>query len=141
MAQNNDGWVYLIEDVTADAVKIGRAKDPQARLANMRTGTINDLHLRHAIRCDMGAERVIHERFKDRRIRGEWFRDDEGLIAEMIYDDREFRTLVGREDGEPLTRGEVAFIAGTVGQCWTDEPRLEMQRKHLGSVVIPAPAS
>lgn len=141
IASKNDGYIYLIEDPDELTVKIGRAKDPYARLASLQTGRISEITLIATFRADMSGESILHDRFADRRIRREWFNDDDGRISDLIYDDREFRAKLGLSFDMPLMRNEISFIAETAGKSWVDDFGLSMQRKHLGSVVIVDPAS
>ena len=55
-------------------VKIGTAKDPDARLKTLQTGNPEPLAGIAAWRALPYEERALHERFAEHRIRGEWFR-------------------------------------------------------------------
>lgn len=131
-------WVYLIEDMAADAIKIGRSSNPRARLTSLQTGTLNKLNLVYSTRCDPGCEQVIHERFAGLRISGEWFRDD-WTIMELPDDAHDYRSHRGMEPEDPLTERDMAFLMATVGRTWTDAEGLALQRKHLGKVYIRDP--
>jgi hypothetical protein len=73
-------FVYFIKTQARPAmVKIGKAKDPTERLADMQTGCPYDLVLIGVIKCrsDMharGVEQRFHHLFRFSRVRGEWFR-------------------------------------------------------------------
>lgn len=62
---------YLIEAEGLPLVKIGRAKNPEARLLHLQTGQPATLSL--AWVCDGNFERALHNKFADYRVRGEWF--------------------------------------------------------------------
>ncbi|MBN1567923.1 MAG: GIY-YIG nuclease family protein [Acidobacteria bacterium] len=66
--------------------KIGRSENLYNRIANLWT-TIPDefeVFALFATEAHIHCERVIHEKFKDRRIKGEWFALQEGNIEELI---------------------------------------------------------
>ncbi len=61
------GFTYLIR--CGAFYKIGRARDVAARLRGM---TLPECELIGSAR-DAGLEQVLHRKFSDRRVRGEWF--------------------------------------------------------------------
>jgi hypothetical protein len=80
------GFIYLIR--SGPHYKIGMSKDPRRRFRQIAFGTSRELaiiyttdslsgeaELVHTIRTDdmPAAERQLHERFADKRIKGEWF--------------------------------------------------------------------
>lgn len=74
-------YVYFIHNEDSMAVKIGRAKNVQRRLATLQTSSPSDLKLLGVIktessRCAMELEESLHKKFKKSRIRGEWFHLD-----------------------------------------------------------------
>lgn len=66
-------WVYLIGSTQARAVKIGVARNAEARTAELQTGSPLPLHLIWKTRGGHSLERALHERFASYRIHGEWF--------------------------------------------------------------------
>lgn len=70
-----NGFVYFIQDTVTGHIKIGKSKNPKARLSQLQTSTVNELKLLHIIECeDMDEiETALHKRFEDKHIRGEWF--------------------------------------------------------------------
>lgn len=79
-----ESFVYFIESVGSDAVKIGKADDPILRMRDLQIGNPNELRLLGAIVGDLGRENELHRlgRLERRRIRGEWF--DAGWARELI---------------------------------------------------------
>jgi hypothetical protein len=76
--------IYFIVAVTRDrkwdAIKIGIARDPARRCAQLQTSSHQDLVLFSVYTGFPFEERQIHERFASDRIRGEWFRASDELI-------------------------------------------------------------
>lgn len=66
-------WVYLVGSHQARPVKIGVAKDAEARVVELQTGSPLPLHLIWKTRGGGSLERDLHERFTPYRIHGEWF--------------------------------------------------------------------
>lgn len=71
---------YIIRAGSDGPVKIGRADDVAARLASLQTGNPAELVVVRIVDTPFDAEPLFHERFKERRLRGEWFEFD----AEML---------------------------------------------------------
>jgi predicted GIY-YIG superfamily endonuclease len=70
-------YIYFIQSGYG-AIKVGMAKNPEKRLANMQTSIPKSLRLLAAIplpdrKSARALERELHDLFKDERIRGEWF--------------------------------------------------------------------
>lgn len=68
------GYVYLIK--FGDFFKIGRSNDFNRRLSEIKTQLPEEGELLHVIETDdpEGIEAYWHNRFKDKRARGEWFK-------------------------------------------------------------------
>lgn len=69
-------FVYIIK--CGDKCKIGKARDPQQRLATLQTGSPERMEILGCIQCksDKHAfqlEKLAHEAFRVNRRRGEWF--------------------------------------------------------------------
>ena len=71
--------IYFVEG--GDLVKIGMAEDVPARVARMQTGSPIQLRLLGSMPGDRDVERALHRRFRDLRVRGEWFRRADELHA------------------------------------------------------------
>lgn len=69
-------YVYLIGPDDGP-YKIGHCTNISMRLTSLQCGNWQELKVQHSITVPMftavSAERVMHTRFKDHRIRGEWF--------------------------------------------------------------------
>lgn len=66
-------WVYLIGSPVVRSVKIGVAKDPDARLNELRTGSLVPLQLIWKTRGGRALESELHQYFAPYRTHGEWF--------------------------------------------------------------------
>ena len=68
-----DGFVYLIK--WEQRYKIGRSDDPNRALREIRAQLPTPAAIIHTIQTDdpVGIEAYWHQRFADRRLRGEWF--------------------------------------------------------------------
>jgi hypothetical protein len=65
-------FTYFIQAARVGHIKIGRAIDPLQRLAELQTGSPVKLELLAVLRGDH--EAMLHRKFADLRIHGEWFR-------------------------------------------------------------------
>jgi hypothetical protein len=77
-------YVYFVQVGDDGPIKIGTAMRPQKRLMGLQGANPKKLHLRAFIQGGRREERVLHDRFADGRIRGEWFRADTPGLAEVI---------------------------------------------------------
>lgn len=120
-----DQFVYFVQQGDRGPVKIGVAKDPLDRMAALQTGNPTELHLRQVVPGQRDLESKLHYRFREARIRGEWFGDDpeldlsylklilvyaEGLASEHVQcfqDGRSIPTLVGTQVMSVARRGEM----------------------------------
>lgn len=75
-----DGYVYFVR--CNEFVKIGIAKDPNARMAFMQTGNPYELELLRVFKSTSPAqdEEMIHLELDKYRVRGEWFKLPDKLI-------------------------------------------------------------
>ncbi len=73
-----DQFVYFVQQGDRGPVKIGIAKDPLDRMGALQTGNPTELHLRQVVPGQRELEARLHYRFREARIRGEWFGDDSG---------------------------------------------------------------
>lgn len=60
-------------------IKIGWTGDIEARLSTLQIGTSEDLYLLALILGGQAAERRLHQKFAQYRVRGEWFEDCEEI--------------------------------------------------------------
>lgn len=67
------GFVYFIRAGRTNAVKIGYAKDPEARQRELQCASPHALHMLGYMPGTSFDEAEWHGRFADERIRGEWF--------------------------------------------------------------------
>lgn len=67
------GFVYFIRAARMRAVKIGWARDAEARLRELQTASHHKLHLIGFLPGSLEDERRWHLGFRSLRIRGEWF--------------------------------------------------------------------
>lgn len=83
-------YVYLIKDNFTGYIKIGHSVDPEKRLMELcRQKTLlpmpNDFEILAAWEGCAEEERLIHQFFKEKHVRGEWFALDEKDIAKVRY--------------------------------------------------------
>jgi hypothetical protein len=67
------GWVYFIQGVDGGPIKIGTTDNVRSRLRAIQAMNWAELRL---LTCYPGfsmSERHLHRRFKEHRVRGEWF--------------------------------------------------------------------
>jgi DNA-binding phage protein len=117
--------IYFIE--TQGLVKIGYSNDPRRRFHNLSIGCPTKCTLIGVIDGSMADEKNIHEKFKDSRVRGEWFTftpEINAFIAAKAVDEI-LSTDVEEDDGHPLAQylvannigvGQFAKMAG-IGRC------------------------
>jgi hypothetical protein len=69
------GYIYIIEAANG-LYKIGQSKKPKRRFQTLEMASPVRLHLLKKFEVDnmLAAEFALHERFEERRIKGEWFR-------------------------------------------------------------------
>lgn len=74
-------YIYLIESIDDNEViyKIGRTKnDPKSRVKQLQTGTASTLILLNGYSTKYASklEKMLHNHFKHKKIKNEWFRLD-----------------------------------------------------------------
>lgn len=77
--QQPTGVVYFVEH--DDEVKIGFTTDLQRRLANFRTASSGSYDVLLAIEATEVLEPYFHEKFATDRVKREWFRKSDALMA------------------------------------------------------------
>lgn len=80
-------WIYLIKDETTGLIKIGRSDDPEHRLKTLiKQATLMPYENRFTLLFTWEdypyIESVLHDTYKEERVRGEWF----DLSPEAIKD-------------------------------------------------------
>jgi len=73
-----EGWTYFIRSGEHGAIKIGKARDPRERLADLQTAHPEELRL---LAVTLETEERMHDMFSAWRIRGEWFRPGAPLLT------------------------------------------------------------
>jgi hypothetical protein len=81
--ENKIGQLYFIGSADQDAVKIGFATEVAMRLSSLQTGNPSELTFVASVPCTFGAEQHLHRMLKDHRLRLEWYRRDEFILALM----------------------------------------------------------
>lgn len=79
----SQSWVYFIANHEDGTVKIGYSDDPQRRLSDLQMGNHSRLEILATVPGGQDVEQMLHERFADSRIDGEWF-DLSGNLREFI---------------------------------------------------------
>jgi hypothetical protein len=77
--------VYFIQAKTGGPIKIGYTHNVIARLDGLQVGNPEELRIVATVPGGAKEEAAIHRRLRRYRIRGEWFRDDDVVMA--IIDD------------------------------------------------------
>jgi hypothetical protein len=74
-------YVYFIRNKTTDAIKIGRAKNPTARLYAVQTDACGKLELLCVLPGGPRLEATLHAAFADARKIREWFDPTKEMLA------------------------------------------------------------
>jgi hypothetical protein len=121
--------IYFIQNETAKAIKIGWSDDPAKRLVSLQTATPDRLALVATMDGGYEQERILHERYEDFRLTGEWFssEDPNDSIVEFIAGLNIVKKALepwGRSSPASLLFPELAYLmsaavghAATVYQC------------------------
>ena len=70
-AQAPGRWVYFV--CYRSSVKIGSARNPARRIADLQCGSPVHLTVLGVMPGDLDFERELHKRWAEHRLRGEWF--------------------------------------------------------------------
>lgn len=76
-------YVYVIEAVGTDLVKIGVSDSPEKRIHQHQTSSPHKLRLLGYCLGSYAIEQALHLVLNEYRVRGEWFRN-EGLCADAV---------------------------------------------------------
>ena len=90
------GYIYLLQAITPDNhYKIGLSKDPVTRIESMGVKLPFPVETLHTFETDdmTQTEKVLHDRFGDKRVNGEWF---ELEASDVEY----FKSISGWFDGQ-----------------------------------------
>lgn len=78
------GFVYLVATPDRRRVKVGYSTDPILRLRQLQTGSHERLRLLNFMPAGQHFEEAFHKVYAGRRLVGEWFRDDDGVIRKVF---------------------------------------------------------
>lgn len=78
---NNDIKTYIIFEENTGYYKIGKSKQPKIREKTLRSEKPN---IKMILVCDKNIESYLHKKYKDKRIRGEWFDLSSDEILDII---------------------------------------------------------
>lgn len=117
-------WVYLFE--CNGMHKIGHSISPSRRARHLQTGTPHQVVIIHVLRTCFyrHIERQLHDKFYDKRERGEWFRLEPSDVDYICSLDRsgndpsdsryDNTPLVGKVPDDVIReRREIAIVNGT----------------------------
>jgi hypothetical protein len=77
--------IYFIQDEATLLIKIGyTAGDPEGRRCDLQTGSAGRLVLLGAMPGEQSDERLLHQRFVNYRVAGEWFRPAPCILALLL---------------------------------------------------------
>lgn len=96
MKKDINTYVYFILNENDGLVKIGYSKNPWSRCKQLQTGNGNKLKLIYYVFGDKDVEYAMHLRFKDFKVRGEWFKYND-VIKNWIRLDRLTREVMINE--------------------------------------------
>jgi hypothetical protein len=74
--------IYFIKNTVTHAVKIGYSRNPNKRLAHLQTATPDPLTLLGTIQGGLEHETAFHQRFRQHKLQGEWFKPD--ILNEVL---------------------------------------------------------
>jgi DNA-directed RNA polymerase subunit RPC12/RpoP len=74
-------WVYFIEAVGLNKIKIGTSDDPEKRLRELATGSAVPLRILAKMQGNVELETTLHRRFEHLRFDREWFHATKELLT------------------------------------------------------------
>lgn len=79
------GFIYLIQVKDATRYKIGLSIHPNKRLTKLSNSSPYEMVIVHTVAVEnmTRAERFLHEKYKEKRVRGEWFELNQSEVAEI----------------------------------------------------------
>jgi hypothetical protein len=85
------GSVYVIQEKDSGYIKIGFAKDFARRLVSLKTDNAHKIKTIAVIDdCKMQDELNLHKKYRDFRIRGEWYK--EAVLDQLLGDIKSLET-------------------------------------------------
>ena len=79
-----NSYIYFIIDANKQYIKIGKARNPQIRLAQIQVDCPLDLELLGYILAWQEPEKAIQWKFESLNVRGEWFKYDSLIIDFLL---------------------------------------------------------
>ena len=79
------GWVYVIQQLDAGPVKIGRARSLPQRLGDLQSANPYKLTVRAEFKGPMAVEQMLHSHFARYRLHGEWFLIPDEELTELTW--------------------------------------------------------
>jgi len=73
--------VYIVKENGTDFVKIGVAINIENRIVGLQIGNPRELELIKSYKGGYAIETLIHKKYKDLHVRGEWFIFDESMLS------------------------------------------------------------
>lgn len=115
------GYVYFATSGQTDMVKIGFTIDPSARMSTLGTSTPYPFHLQSFFASYVEAEKMVHQRFSEDHIRGEWFNNSDDM-QELWDDILDYQMgKITDEDGPEdvfIDLTALRIILDTIGKPW-----------------------
>ena len=74
-------YTYVLQGADSGNIKIGTTRNLRSRLPSLRTSCSEALHVVAILDGRLCGERALHHRFRQQRIRGEWFRPAKRLLT------------------------------------------------------------
>ena len=110
--------VYVIQAGPDGPVKIGHCKDAWRRRDNLQIGSPFPLYLRGTLPGGAAEEKILHDKFRHSRVRGEWFDLDPSAIEGLRPFCHKRRNSSGETAATALIdalggNAEVATLCGT----------------------------
>lgn len=95
---DKSGFIYIIKEMVNDTLKIGKAKNVRDRLDHFEVKLPFDFEVLYQIPVANRheAEKIMHNKFEDRNVNGEWFKIKEEDVDKIITDP-DLRMLVSNE--------------------------------------------
>ncbi len=101
--------VYMVQNQTTGAVKIGYSGDLPNRIRALQTGSGANLHILRVIPGAKATETWLHRRFSQYRLRGEWFAFHPDMLEVVAPDEVPVTpTVVFRRDVNLTLKERVA---------------------------------
>ena len=84
----------VILNKDSNHIKIGYSNNPEKRLKALQTGNSNNLEILHIMNGDIKFERLIHFKFKQYKIRNEWFEYHSNIQEFILFLDYPKHNLI-----------------------------------------------